>query len=102
MSAQIFLKIAFAKMGAFAFKWHYFKVLFASWQLAVSGISITSASILWIYILKKYPFSIAYPLISLSYIFGMLAAMLVFNEEIPMSRWIGVVLIMSGVYFIIK
>lgn len=89
-------------MEAFAFKWQYFRSLLLNWQLALSGLSIVGASILWFYILKKYPFSVAYPLISISYIFGMLAAIFIFKESVPVARWFGVGLIMSGVYFIVK
>lgn len=100
--SQIFLKLALAKMSPFVFKWYYFKELLLNWQLAVSGVSIASASILWFYILKKYPFSVAYPLISISYIFGLLAAVFIFKELVPLTRWLGVLLIISGVYLIIK
>lgn len=89
-------------MDAFAFKWQYFRALLLNWQLALSGLSIAAASVLWFYILKRYPFSVAYPLISISYIFGLLAAIFIFKEDVPAMRWLGVALIMSGVYFIVK
>ena len=44
----------------------------------------------------------AYPLASMSYVFGMLAAIFIFHEEVPLTRWLGVVLIMGGCYFIAK
>ena len=53
-------------------------------------------------IAKKYPFSMAYPLASMSYVFGMLAAIFIFHEDVPLTRWLGVVLIMGGCYFIAK
>jgi undecaprenyl phosphate-alpha-L-ara4N flippase subunit ArnE len=57
---------------------------------------------LWLYIIKTFPFSMAYPMISLSYVFGMFAAILFFHEEVPLVRWIGVLLIMSGCVLIAK
>ena len=54
------------------------------------------------HILKNYPFSMAYPLISMSYVFGMVASVLIFHETVPAVRWIGVLLIMAGCYFIAK
>ena len=56
------------------------------------GISFT----LWAYVLKKMDFSQAYPLSSLSFIFGMFLAYFMFGETIPFTRWIGVVLIVVG------
>jgi len=41
-------------------------------------------------------------LISISYIFMMLASIFIFHETIPVTRWIGVVLILSGLFFITK
>jgi undecaprenyl phosphate-alpha-L-ara4N flippase subunit ArnE len=54
------------------------------------------------YIVKHFPFSMAYPMISMSYVFGMFAAMLFFHEQIPPTRWIGVMLIMAGCVLIAK
>lgn len=53
--------------------------------------------ILWLYILKNYEFSRAYPLISLSYVFGLLASIYIFHESVPPHRWVGIFLIVAGV-----
>ena len=66
------------------------------------GICYAAGTLLWMYILKKFPFSMAYPMISLSYVFGMLAAIFIFHESIPATRWIGVFLIMSGCVLIAR
>jgi len=57
---------------------------------------------LWMHILKHYPFSIAYPLSCLSFVFGMLGAWLFLGEPVPAVRWLGVALILAGAYFIAK
>jgi undecaprenyl phosphate-alpha-L-ara4N flippase subunit ArnE len=41
-------------------------------------------------------------MISISYLFGLLAAIFVFHESIPLTRWIGVLLIMGGVLLVTK
>lgn len=102
VASQIFLKIATAKLGSFRFAKDYFLDLLLCWQLALSGVCIVSATVLWLYILKHFEFSIAYPLISISYIFGMLAAIYIFHETVPLSRWIGVLLILIGVIFVVR
>ena len=88
--------------GKFAWTWHYFKTVFTTWQFAVSGVCALSAMIVWMYTLKHYDFSLAYPLLSISYVIGLLAAFFIFHETIPLTRWIGVVIVMIGVYFIAK
>ena len=99
-SGQVFLKFALQKMGTFAWKWSFFLSQLTNWWWLGCGAFYGSAAVLCMYILKNYPFSRAYPLISLSYVFGMFAALLVFHETIPATRWIGVLLIMAGCYFV--
>jgi len=102
VSSQIFLKYATARMGKFSFTLEYFKQILVNWQLACSGVSIVIATLLWMYILKHFDFSAAYPLISISYIFGMLAAVFLFHETVPYTRWIGLAFIIIGVVFVAK
>jgi len=101
-ASQVFLKLATLRMDKFSFSWAFFKELFINWQLALSGVSIATATIIWMYILKRFELSVAYPLISISYVFGMLASVLIFKEVVPITRWIGVGLIMLGVVFLVK
>lgn len=102
MLSQVFLKLAVTKFGSFQFKLAYFKTVFSDLHLAASGLSVLGAMSLWVYILRNYPFSIAYPLGSISYIFGIIAAILVFQEHVPVVRWIGVCIIIVGIYFVTK
>lgn len=99
---QVFLKVTMAKTGPASFSWKFIKELFTTYQFALSGISVATATVLWMYILKHYPFSQAYPMIGLSYVFGMLASIFIFHESIPATRWIGVALIIVGVLFVAK
>ena len=43
-----------------------------------------------------------YPMISLSYVMGMIAAICFFHEEVSIEKWIGVLLIMGGCILIAK
>jgi undecaprenyl phosphate-alpha-L-ara4N flippase subunit ArnE len=102
VAAQTFLKISVQLFGAFSWTWTYFKTVFTTWQFATSGICALGAMATWMYVLKHYEFSIAYPLLSISYIIGLLSAYFFLHEAIPVSRWIGVVIVMIGVYFLVK
>ncbi|MDD2641760.1 MAG: EamA family transporter [Bacteroidales bacterium] len=101
-SGQVSLKLAMGRMEAFSFKWIYFKHLLTNWYFVLTGIFFVLATVLWMHILKHFPFSLAYPITSISYVFGMIAAYLIFHETIPLSRWIGVLFIMAGVFFLVK
>jgi undecaprenyl phosphate-alpha-L-ara4N flippase subunit ArnE len=44
----------------------------------------------------------AYPMVSLSYVFGMLAALFVFHEDVSLVRWAGIFFIMLGCILIAR
>lgn len=99
---QVLLKFALERMLPFAMTWEFWKSVFGNWHFAACGLCYGAGSILWFHIIKNYPFSMAYPLVSLSYVFGMIAAIVFFNETVDAMKWIGVLLIMAGCYFIAR
>ena len=99
---QVLLKLAMDKMPSFSWTWSYFKVLLTNWWLLACGVSFGSATVLWRDILKHFQFNQAYPLTALGYVFGMIAAILIFGEHVPVYRWIGVVLVLGGCMLIMK
>lgn len=99
-SGQVFLKYALMRMKPFGWTWDFWGSMLVNWQFASCGLCFLFASLLWMYMIKVFPLSIAYPLSSLSYVFGMIAAILCFHEQVPPTRWIGVGLIMLGCWLI--
>lgn len=99
---QVLLKFGLQKMEPFGWTISFWRSALINWQFACSGLSFGIASILWMYIVKHYPLSNAYPLVSLSYVFGLISAMLFFHEQVDFSKWAGVFLIMLGCYIIAK
>jgi len=99
---QICFKFAVENIKKFQFTWIFFEDILTNWWLLASGILLISATIYWAFILKHYPFSVAYPITAFSYVFGMLAAIFIFNESIPFTRWIGVALIILGTFIVAK
>lgn len=100
--AQTLLKISVELFGPFSWSWAYFKTVFTTWQFAASGVCALAAMIVWMITLKKFEFSVAYPLLSISYIIGLLSAQFILHETVPFTRWIGVVIVVIGVFFIVK
>lgn len=99
---QTFLKLSLNEVvGKFSFTWQYFKQYLFSLKFFLCGLSFGAATILWFYIIKHFPLNMAYPLISLSFVFGMVAAIFVFHEEVPAIRYIGLVLIIIGTILIV-
>ena len=99
---QVCFKLAVEKIDKIQWSWVYFSNLLTNWWLLASGICLISATILWAFILKHFAFSVAYPVTAFAYVFGMLAAIFIFHEAVSLTRWIGVGLIILGVFFIAK
>lgn len=99
---QVFLKFALMRMLPFAWDKDFWLSLLFNWQFAACGLCFLAASVLWIYMIKAFPLSVAYPMISLSYVFGMLFAIVFFHEEVSVVRWLGVLFIMFGCVLIAK
>ena len=58
------------------------------------------AMIFWLGALSQLDVSFMYPLLSLGYVLIALFAMAFLGETVTLERWIGIILIIIGVYFI--
>jgi len=101
-SGHVCFKLAVQKLGKFHWSWVFFSDLLTNWWLLTSGIFLILTTILWGYILKHFEFSVAYPITAFAYVFGMLAAVFIFQESVSLTRWIGIGLVILGVLFITK
>lgn len=100
VAGNVFLKLALSGIGRMSFTWHCIKQFLGNLHFLFSGLCMAAATVLWCHILRHYPFSAAYPLISISYVLGIVASLLVFHEQIPPVRYAGIVLIILGVVLI--
>jgi drug/metabolite transporter (DMT)-like permease len=94
---QILLKMALTAAGRFSFTWTYIRGLLFDGRFILSGVCALVGTVMWMYILRKLDFSIAYPMSCISYLVGMAAAVCIFHETVPPVRWAGFALIMGGV-----
>ncbi|HYA43076.1 MAG TPA: hypothetical protein VEF34_17370 [Syntrophobacteraceae bacterium] len=65
---------------------------------ALYGVS----SILWLEVLSNLDFSVAFPMVSVTYIGTLFVGRVMFNEPVNIYRIAGVLLICSGVFFVIR
>ena len=72
---QVLLKLAMQRAGAFSWSLDFLTRNLTNWWLLACGICYGAATLLWLYII---------------------------HEEVPLVRWIGVLLIMSGCVLIAK
>ncbi|MGM9749348.1 MAG: EamA family transporter [Candidatus Cryptobacteroides sp.] len=99
---QILLKISMQNMPHFQWTWECIKAYLLNFWFLLTGICFGAATALWMYLIKNYPLSQAYPLTSLAYVFGLLAAIVVFHETAGFEKWLGVILILLGAFFLTK
>lgn len=92
---QLLWKKSLAAAGGISL--HNFLQVFMS-PFVLAGLFLyVVATVVWFVVLSKADLSFAYPLQSMAYIVGMLAAWLILKEAIPVTRWVGVLIIMMGV-----
>ena len=97
---QVLLKFALMRMAPFGWNRAFWSSVLLNWQFAACGLCFLIASLLWMYIVKTFPFSVAYPMVSMSFVIGMIAAVVFFHEQVSWTKWVGVLLIVAGCLFI--
>ncbi len=103
VGGQLLLKLGMQQINNFEWTWQcMLHQVILNWGLIVGVILLVVTNLLWLYMLKVYPFSIIYPLTSIGFVLGMLGGMLLFGETVVWSQWIGVMLIMGGCWFIVR
>ncbi len=60
------------------------------------------SAILWLDVLSKLEFSLAFPLVSMTYIFSLIIGHFLFHEAINVYRIIGVSAIVVGLFFVVR
>ena len=73
-----------------------------SWEVLLAIVSFLIGGFIWAGLLKRIDLSIIYPLISISYIFSVIAGYFVFKESISIVHCGGISLIIVGVILICK
>lgn len=95
VSSQVLFKIAeFAPHDGI---WDLVLTVASNPTVILSVLSFGCSTICWWVILRNFDFSLAYPLISLNYIFAVFYAVFVLQENVPTIRYFGIVSIIVGV-----
>jgi multidrug transporter EmrE-like cation transporter len=104
-AAQLGLKAATRATGTIAIDsslWRSGMTLATStpfWlALCAYGVSV----IVWTIGLSRVPVSQAYPVLSLGYVVTALAAWIMLGEALSLTRWVGIGVIMVGVWLVVR
>jgi multidrug transporter EmrE-like cation transporter len=58
------------------------------------------SAILWLFVLKRFPLSVAYPSLSLTYVLILFISVVYFGESLSILKFLGIFLIFGGVILI--
>jgi multidrug transporter EmrE-like cation transporter len=96
---QIFLKIAANTIGPISLKSNICELLDLSMNihLLLGLMSYFFSTIIWIIALSRVSLSVAYPMVSLGYIFVALAAWFLFNEPLSSIKLLALGIIIFGI-----
>ena len=74
--------------------------LFTSPFVLGGFVFVFSGALFWLAVLSRWDLSLAYPLLSISYIIGMVASVVFLGEKVTLVRALGVLVIIVGVFLI--
>lgn len=95
-TGQILFKLSSDNFSFNPLSW--FKNIYFLLGITLYGLS----AVLFVWSLKYGDVSLLYPIIATSYIWVTIFATLILNEEFPGIKWIGIILIITGIYVITK
>jgi drug/metabolite transporter (DMT)-like permease len=98
VSGQILWKIGLQSLGGI--KLDNLLALVLSPYILAGMVLYVIATGVWFVVLSKAELSAVYPLQSLAYALGIVAGILIFKEHVPAIRWVGVSVIVFGVYLV--
>jgi multidrug transporter EmrE-like cation transporter len=58
------------------------------------------SAVFWLVVLSRMELSLVYPMVSVAYVLVALASWLFFKENLSLVRWLGILVIIFGVYLI--
>lgn len=105
-SGQVLWKIGIQKAGGFylpeqSIFENVFRILFNGWVF--SGFVVYAAATgFFMWLISKFDISLIIPITSVAFIYSLLAGYFIFHEQISLVRVFGVLLIIAGVFFVVK
>ena len=74
--------------------------MLGSWPVLAGLCSYALSSLFWLLTLRQMNVSVAYPMVSLSYVIVAVAGYYLFSESFSAMKWLGIGFILIGVAFI--
>ena len=91
----------FFKMSSANFSFNPIEMI-TNWKFIFGAFLYATSAILFVWTLKYGNLSILYPVIATSYIWVTLLSVVLLGESFNSIKWIGIAMIISGIYIIVK
>jgi multidrug transporter EmrE-like cation transporter len=104
-AAQLFLKATTNRVGEISLDKPILNTAFSIGSVPAfyAGMACYAISIVvWLVALSKLPVSVAYPLLSVGYVFNAILAYALFDESLSMQKLIGIGFIILGVVIVAR
>ncbi len=76
--------------------------LFTNFQSLVGIFLYFLSAVTWSYLLTKLAISFVQPILALTYVVTPLLAIFILGEHVPAMRWVGIVVIILGVFIVAR
>lgn len=76
------------------------RTVLGSWRLLLGFAAFGASSLFWLTALSRVPLSVAYPIVSLSYLIILGSSVVILGERPSAVTWSGALLVMAGVALI--
>jgi drug/metabolite transporter (DMT)-like permease len=102
VAGQLLMKRGMMAFGTFPVSQLLYKIIpmfmnpYVFFGFACFGLS----SIFWLVVLSRLPLSLVYPMVSVAYVLVALFSYFVFKETVSAVRWVGILIIILGVFLI--
>ena len=99
---QLVLKVGAEGVGQVNLgKWesirHFLLALISSPQVLLGLALFGLSAVIWLVVLSRVDLSYAYPMVAIGYVLTLILSRLLLNEDVSLTRWIGVAIICLGV-----
>ena len=87
---------SFGQLASYLFK------LFTNPQSLAGVFLYFMSAVIWSYLLTKLDISFVQPILALTYVVTPILAIVLLGEQVPAMRWIGIVIIIAGVFVVAR
>lgn len=102
VAGQLLMKKGMMTFGTFPISQLLYKIvpMFLNPWVFLGFVFFGLSSIFWLVVLSRLELSMVYPMVSVAYVLVAIFSLIFFKENVSLVRWVGIVVIILGVYLI--